>query len=85
VHGGKVEAHLGFYPVQIKAAQALWSAIAGVTDVELKAPLDSGKTSTDYSKDVVSGKFAGVISHYHCSKKKIDCAGLDIAKLIKEI
>lgn len=85
VHGDKVETHLGFYPVQIKAAQALWSAIAGVTDVELKTPLDGGKTSTDYSKDVVSSKFAGVISHYHCSKKKIDCAGLDIAKLIKEI
>ena len=86
VHGQKLPEFLGFYDVQIQAAQALWKAIESATAVEFKAPLDNnGNTSTRYEQDVVYGKFAGIVSHYHCSKKKIDCGGMDIKALIEEI
>ena len=86
VHGQKLPEFLGFYDVQIQAAQALWKAIESTTAVEYKAPLDdNGNTSTKYEQDVVYGKFAGIVSHYHCSKKKIDCGGMDIKALIEEI
>ena len=86
VHGQKLDDFMGFYDIQIKAAQALWKAIESCSDVEYQTPLDAnGNTSTTYVQDVVYGKFAGIVSHYHCSKKKIDCAGMDIKKLIEEI
>jgi hypothetical protein len=86
VHRNKLEPFLGFYPVQVEAAKALWKAVSGVTNVKLQTPLNQfGKSSTNYVQEVVYGKFQGVVSHYHCSKKKIDCAGMDIQKLIKEV
>lgn len=86
VHGQKLSEFLGFYDVQIQAAQALWKAIESTTAVEYKTPLDNnGNTSTKYEQDVVYGNFAGIVSHYHCSKKKIDCGGMDIKALIEEI
>ena len=86
VHSNKLEPFLGFYPVQIEAAKALWKAIEAATNVEFQTPLSQfGKTSTKYVQDVVYGKYQGIVSHYHCSKRKIDCAGLDIHKLIQEV
>ena len=86
VHGSKLDPFLGFYPVQLEAAKALWEAVGSVTNVELQTPLSQfEKTETKYIQDVVYGKFAGIVSHYHCSKRKIDCAGLDIKALIDEI
>ena len=86
VHGSKLDPFLGFYPVQIEAAKALWKAIEAATNVEFQTPLSQfGKTSTKYVQDVVYGKYQGIVSHYHCSKRKIDCAGLDIHKLIQEV
>ena len=53
---------------------------------ELKTKLNQfGKVSTKYEKEIVYGKFEGVISHYHCYKGKIDCAGLEIGDLIDEV
>jgi len=86
VHGNQLDPFLGFYPIQIEAAKALWKAIEAVTNVEFQTPLSQfGKTETKYIQDVVYGKYAGIVSHYHCSKRKIDCAGLDIKTLIDEI
>lgn len=86
VHGKKLEPFLGFYPVQIQAAQALWKAIEASTDVKFATPLDqNGNASTKYERDVVYKKFAGIVHHYHCTKSKIDCAGMDLKKLIEEI
>ena len=86
VHGQKLDDFMGFYDIQIQAAQALWKAIESCSGVEYQTPLDAnGNTSTTYVQDVVYGKFAGIVSHYHCTKKKIDCAGMDIKKLIEEI
>jgi hypothetical protein len=86
VHGTKLDPFMDFYPVQIEAAKALWKAIESVTNVEMQTPLGQfGKTSTKYVQDVVYGKYQGIVSHYHCSKRKIDCAGLDIHELIQDI
>jgi len=86
VHGNKLEEHTDFYPVQIEALKALWKAVHKAAEVPLKAPTNQfGKTSTKYEQDVKYGSFSGFISHYHVSKRKIDCAGLEIAKLLEEV
>ena len=38
-----------------------------------------------YQQNVAYGKFEGFVSHYHVSKRKIDCAGLDIKTLLDEV
>ena len=86
VNGVKLDPFMGFYPEQIEAAKALWKAVASASNVKLKTKLNQfGKVSTKYEKEIVYGKFEGVISHYHCYKGKIDCAGLEIGKLIDEV
>jgi len=86
VHGNKLEPFTGFYPQQIEAAKALWKAIHTATGIPYETPLSQfGKTSTRYVQDVPYGSFSGFVSHYHVSKKKIDCAGLDIKSLLDEI
>jgi peptidoglycan hydrolase-like protein with peptidoglycan-binding domain len=86
VHGVKLDPFMGFYPAQIEATKALWKAVASASNVKLKTRLNQfGKVSTKYEKDIVYDKYEGIISHYHCSKAKIDCAGLEIGDLIKEV
>lgn len=86
VHGKKVEKHLGFYPIQIQALQALMKTVHIATGMPLKAPLDrKGNTSTKVSKPVADGRFEGFVSHYHLTNRKIDCAGLDLKKILGEI
>lgn len=86
VHHNKLEPFLGFYPKQIEALKALWKAIHGATEIPYETPLNQfGNTSTTYEQEVTYGKFSGFVSHYHVSKRKIDCAGLDIHKLLNEI
>jgi hypothetical protein len=86
VHGKKLPEHLGFYPVQIEALKALMKAVHRATGIPLQTPLDrSGNTNTKVSKKCAEGRFEGFISHYHLTKRKIDCAGLDIKKLLEEL
>lgn len=83
VHGKKVEKHLGFYPVQIEALQALMKTVHTATGIPLKCPLDrKSNTSTKVSKPVADGRFEGFVSHYHLTNRKIDCAGLDLKKIL---
>jgi len=86
VHGNKLGEHLDFYPVQLEALKALWKAIHKAAEIPYEAPKSQfGTTSTKYEQDVKYGNFSGFISHYHVSKNKIDCAGLDIVKLLEEV
>jgi hypothetical protein len=86
VHGSKLKPFLDFYPAQIEALKALWKAIHGAAEIPYETPLGQfGKTSTKYEQDVPYGKFSGFVSHYHISKRKIDCAGLDIKTLLDEV
>ena len=74
------------YPEQIEAAKALWKAIHEGVGIPLECPLDgNGNTSTTTDKKVQAGTFKGFVSHYHVSKRKIDCAGLDLPTLLEEL
>jgi len=81
VHGGKLGDFLGFYDVQLEALKALWSAINKGHDVPLVGP----KVADTVDPDSVKCKFRGIINHYNLKRSKIDCAGLDIEKLLKDI
>ena len=86
VHGEKLDPFTGFYPQQIEALKALWEAIHRATGIPYETPVNQfGSTSTKYEQEVAYGKFSGFVSHYHVSKRKIDCAGLDIKFLLDEI
>lgn len=88
VNGRKLETHLDFYPVQIEALKALWVAInkaCGIPLVSIPSDNSDFLTSTNTEKDVTNARFSGFVSHYHQTNKKIDCGGLDIVKLLKEI
>lgn len=86
VHGKQLDPFLGFYPAQIEAVKALWKAINSATGIPYETPLNQfGKTSTKYEQDVAYGNYTGFVSHYHISKAKIDCAGLDLKLLLDEV
>ena len=85
VHGKKLETHLGFYPVQIEALKALWEAVSNACDVPLEAPMKDGELDTGVNSEVASGKFEGFVNHYNITNRKIDCAGLDLVKLLNEV
>lgn len=86
VHGKKLDPFTGFYPQQLGALKALMKAVNKATGIPLKAPLDRSKgTNTTVSKKAASGRFEGFVSHYHLTNRKIDCAGLDLKKLLKDV
>ena len=83
VHGEKLDTFTDFYPEQLKALEALWQAIHFATGIPYETPVNQfNKTSTKYEQEVAYGKFCGFVSHYHVSKRKIDCAGLDIKSML---
>ena len=86
VHGTKLKPHLGFYPVQIEALKALYKAIHEATGIPLETPLDNnGDMLTKVSSVAKANKFKGFVSHFHLTRGKLACAGLDIARLLEEI
>ena len=86
VHGVKLPPFTGFYPVQIEALKALWVAVSEATDIPLECPLDeNNELVTRVDARCVQGTFEGFINHYNLSRKKIDCAGLELDKLLQEI
>jgi len=86
LHGKKLGDHLGYYDVQLSAYKALIKCLSEHYNIPLECPLGKdGKTKLEVDDDAAAGKFRGVVSHYHLTNRKIDCAGLDIKKLLLEI
>jgi len=86
IHGRSMETFTGFYNVQIEALKALWKACHECLDIPYKCPLDSdGNTLKKVSTSAAANRFKGFVSHYHLTNRKIDCAGLDIEGILKEI
>jgi hypothetical protein len=86
VHNEILDPFMGFYPEQIEALKALWQAIHRATEIPYETPTNQfGSTSTKYEQNVAYGKFSGFVNHYHVSKRKIDCAGLDIREILDQI
>ena len=81
VHGGKLGDFLGFYDVQLEAAKALWQSICSFYKIPLKGP----KVSDGVDPESVKCQFRGIINHYNLKRSKIDCAGLNIDELLKDI
>ena len=86
IHDSKMDPFTDFYPVQIDALKALWKSINENIGIPLETPLDSkGETLKSTHAKCARGTFKGFVSHYHITRKKIDCAGLDIKSLLSEI
>ena len=86
VHGASMKDFTGFYDVQLEALKALWQSVHEGVGIPLKCPNDKeGKTLKGVSTSVASGRFKGFVSHYHITRKKIDCAGLDIQSMLNSM
>jgi hypothetical protein len=90
VHGRTLDPFLDFYPVQLEALKTLWKAIHIGIGIPLNYPknsagqLDFGLCTGVYD-ECVKGKFHGFCNHYNFTKGKIDCAGLDLPKLLHQV
>ncbi|HIF38485.1 MAG TPA: N-acetylmuramoyl-L-alanine amidase, partial [Gemmatimonadetes bacterium] len=81
IHGKSMKPFMDFYPVQKEALKALWVACHEGLGIPLEAP----ETKWAVDPTCKSNKFRGFCSHYHLTRGKIDCAGLDIDKMLEEI
>ena len=85
VHNEKLEPFLGFYPEQMKALKALIETLSKEYDIEIKMPTGKdGKVLSTVSQNVAQGTFNGIVYHYHATRRKIDCAGIDIMSMFKK-
>lgn len=78
VHGGKIDSHLDFYDVQKEALSVLVKTVCNWYGIPLQTP-----DSITEVPEVAKGTYKGVVSHYHVTAGKIDCAGLEIKKLLE--
>ena len=86
VHGSKLGQFLGFYDVQLEALKALWKAMNKAYSIPLSAPInENNDLLKGVHKPAAQGKYRGIVNHYNLTKRKIDCAGLDVLKLLEEI
>lgn len=77
VHGKKLEPHLDFYDIQKEALSVLIKTVCNLYNINLQTP-----DSNTEVPSVANGTYNGVVSHYHVTSGKIDCAGLDIKSLL---
>ena len=64
-----------------KAASEAGNVNAEIFNGEFNATLQYGQI-----EDIIaSGKFDGFVNHYNITNRKIDCAGLDLVKLLNEV
>lgn len=80
VHGRKLKPHLGYYKVQLEAYKKLLEALTSFYNIPLQTPSEA-----KVIPEAQTGKYDGVVCHYHVSRKKIDCAGLDIESILEEL
>jgi len=86
VHGIKLRPHLGYYPVQIEAYKKLVKVLCDHYDIPIQTPMiNNDVADTGVRSDVKKGKFNGIVCHYHASRNKIDCAGLDLKSIVDQL
>lgn len=84
-HGVRMPDFLGFYPVQLEALKALWKACHADFGIPLDCPTDSkGELVTGVDSRCEKASFKGFVNHYNLTRRKTDCAGLDLVKLLGE-
>jgi hypothetical protein len=86
LHGSDLGEHLGYYPEQIKAYKALLEVLCDYYNIPLEVPLDrKGKLLLREMDEKEKLDFSGIMCHYHLTSNKIDCAGLELDKIVNEI
>ena len=71
--------------MQLEALKALWAAIHKGIGIPLECPTnDRGELVTGVDKACEASRFKGFINHYNLTRRKIDCAGLDLVGLLKD-
>jgi len=86
VHGVKLKPHLGYYKVQIEAYKQLIKTLCEHYEIPLVVPTtESGDLITKVHDEAARGKFDGVVCHYHLTRGKIDCAGLELKKIVDSL
>jgi len=86
VHGIKLNSHLGYYPVQIEAYKKLLKVLCEHYDIPIQTPMiNDSVADIGVVKEAVKGKYNGIVCHYHVSRNKIDCAGLDLLDIVNNI
>lgn len=85
VHGRKLKPHLGYYAVQIEAYKKLLKVICNHYDIPYAVPERDGELLTKVDADAAKGKFEGIVCHYHLTRGKIDCAGLELKKIVDSL
>ena len=86
VHGVKLKECLGFYDVQIEAYKVLANSLCEFYKIPKRCPLtEEHELVRTVFPDARSGKFKGIICHYHLTKKKIDCANLDLKAVLYQM
>lgn len=87
VHGVKLKPHLGYYNIQIEAYKRLLDTLCRHYDIPLEVPLteDGKQLLVGVDDSARRAKFSGVVCHYHLTRKKIDCAGLELKKIVESL
>ena len=86
VHGRTLDPFLGYYPVQIEAYKYLIRTLARHYKIPLIVPTTAdGDLLKKVDSNAAKGKFKGIVCHYHLTRKKIDCAGLKLKKIIDSL
>jgi hypothetical protein len=85
VHGRRLKPHLGYYPVQIEAYKKLIQVLCREYNIPLEVPEKNKRLMTGVHNGAAKGKFDGIVCHYHLTRKKIDCAGLELKKIVDSL
>tara|TARA_R100000008_G_scaffold85824_1_gene76792 strand:+ start:127 stop:975 length:849 start_codon:yes stop_codon:yes gene_type:complete len=86
VHGVKLKPHLGYYPVQIEAYKKLVKVLSNHYGIPIQTPMINDHVAdANVFKEAVKGKYHGIVCHYHVSRNKIDCAGLDLKTIVDQL
>ena len=53
--------------------------------IPLTTPInDNNELLTGVYEPAAKGNYRGIVNHYNLTKRKIDCAGMDMLKLLEE-
>ena len=86
VHGVELRPHLGYYPVQIEAYKKLLKVLCDHYDIPVQTPMiNDDVADVGVVKSVTKGEYNGIVCHYHVSRNKIDCAGLDLKSILDQL
>jgi hypothetical protein len=86
VHGIRLKPHLGYYKIQIEAYKKLVAVLCNHYDIPVCTPMiNDSFTDNGVVEEAARGKYKGIVCHYHLTRGKIDCAGLDLKSIVEQL